>query len=54
MNISGATASRWNSPISQPATNQNKFVVLVQLMERPTAMTPAGVYKDNLYINLMF
>lgn len=54
MNISGATASRWNSPISQPATNQNKFVVLVQLMERPTAMTPVGVYKDNLYINLMF
>jgi len=46
MNISGASASRWNSPIAQPATEQNKFVVLVQLME--------GVYKDSLYINLMF
>ena len=54
MNISGASASRWNSPIAQPATEQNKFVVLVQLMERPTALTPAGVYKDSLYINLMF
>lgn len=54
MNISGATASRWNSPISQPASEQNKFVVLVQLMERPTSRTPAGVYKDNLYISLMF
>lgn len=54
MNISGANASRWNSPIGQPATAQNKFVVLVQLMERPTALTPAGVYKDSLYIKLMF
>ncbi|WP_151706816.1 hypothetical protein [Acinetobacter sp. TUM15064] len=54
MNISGASASRWNSPISQPATAQSKFVVLVQLMERPTALTPAGIYRDNLYINLMF
>jgi len=33
MNISGASASRWNSPIAQPATEQNKFVVLVQLMD---------------------
>lgn len=54
MNISGASSSRWNSPISQPATAQNKFVVLVKLMERPTALTPAGVYRDSLYINLMF
>lgn len=54
MNISGASSSRWNVPISQAATGQDKFVVLVQLMERPTARTPAGVYRDSLYINLMF
>lgn len=54
MNISGATSSRWNFPISQPATIQNKFIVLAQLTEKPTALTPAGVYRDVLYINLMF
>lgn len=54
MNITGATASRWNSPISQPASSQNNFIVLAQLLERPTASTPAGIYKDVLYINLMF
>ncbi|MBV7309681.1 hypothetical protein KVY11_13470 [Acinetobacter sp. CWB-G5] len=54
MNISGATASRWNAPIFQPATERNKFVVLVQLVDPPSAYTPAGEYRDNLYINLMF
>ena len=54
MNISGASSSRWNVPLSQAPTGQDKFVVLVQLMERPTARTPAGVYRDSLYINLMF
>lgn len=54
MNITGATAARWNSPISQPASSQNNFIVLAQLLERPTAATPAGIYRDFLYINLMF
>ncbi|MCO8054338.1 MULTISPECIES: hypothetical protein [Acinetobacter] len=54
MNINGATSSRWNVPIAQPASPQEKFVVLVQLAERPSAMTPAGVYRDSLYVNLMF
>ena len=54
MNISGASGSRWNVPLSQPASDNNKFVVLVQLLERPSAFTPAGTYKDNLYVSLMF
>lgn len=54
MFISGATSSRWNTPISQPATEQTKFVVLVQLVEQPTASTPAGIYKDSLYVSLMY
>lgn len=54
MYISGATSSRWNMPISQPATNLNKFVVLVQLAEQPSALTPAGVYKDSLYVDLIY
>lgn len=54
MNITGATASRWNSPIFQPASSQNNFIVLAQLLERPNVSTPAGVYRDTLYINLMF
>ncbi|WP_179995014.1 hypothetical protein [Acinetobacter sp. YH16053] len=54
MNINGATSLRWNVPIAQPASPQEKFVVLVQLAERPSAMTPAGVYRDSLYVNLMF
>lgn len=54
MFISGATSSRWNTPISQPATEQTKFVVLVQLAEQPTASTPAGIYKDSLYVSLVY
>ncbi len=54
MYISGATSSRWNMPISQPATSLSKFVVLVQLAEQPSALTPAGVYKDSLYVDLIY
>lgn len=54
MFISGATSSRWNTPISQPAADQTKFVVLVQLAEQPTASTPAGLYKDSLYVSLIY
>lgn len=54
MNISGARSSIWNAPISQPATERNKFIVLVQLVEQPTAYTPAGTYTDNLYVRLVF
>ncbi|OTG67393.1 hypothetical protein [Acinetobacter silvestris] len=54
MNISGASGSRWNVPLSQPAGTNDKFVVLVQLLERPNVLTPAGSYKDNLYVSLMF
>jgi len=45
---------QFQKPYDNQQAEQNKFVVLVQLMERPTALTPAGVYKDSLYINLMF
>lgn len=54
MYISGAASSQWNMPISQPATNLSKFVVLVELAEQPSALTPAGIYKDSLYVNLIY
>lgn len=54
MYISGATSSRWNMPISQPPTSLSKFIVLVQLAEQPFALTPAGVYKDSLYVDLIY
>ncbi len=54
MYISGAASSQWNTPISQPATNLSKFVVLVELAEQPSALTPAGIYKDSLYVNLIY
>jgi len=27
---------------------------LVQLAEQPSALTPAGVYKDSLYVDLIY
>ena len=54
MNITGASSSRWNVPLVQPAGVNEKFVVLVQLLERPTAFTPAGTYQDHLYVSLEF
>ena len=54
MNISGASDSRWNTPLSQRAGDNQKFVIWVQLIDRPSARTPAGVYRDNLYISLIF
>ncbi|OTG84760.1 hypothetical protein [Acinetobacter sp. ANC 4648] len=54
MNISGASSSRWNVPLSQPASTNNKFIVLVQLLDRPNAITPSGTYSDNLYVSLLF
>lgn len=54
MNISGASDSRWNIPLSQRASDNKKFIIWVQLIDRPNALTPAGVYKDNLYVSLIF
>ena len=54
MNISGASDSRWNIPLSQRAGDNKKFILWVQLIDRPNALTPAGVYKDNLYVSLIF
>ncbi len=47
-------SSRWNVLIAQPASPQEKFAVSVQLAELPSAMTPAGVYRQSLYVNRMF
>lgn len=52
MNISGGSGSRWGAPMSQSGSDQ--YVVTVQLVERPNAMTPAGDYTDDLYISLVF
>lgn len=52
MNISGGSGSRWGAPMSSLGSDQ--YIVTVQLLERPNALTPAGDYTDDLYISLFF
>lgn len=52
MNISGPVSNLWNTPIPQQAGLSNKYVIFVQLEERPIASTPAGRYTDQIYIDL--
>lgn len=54
MTISGGGESRWNTPISQVATDLSKFVVMVKLQDLPTSLTPAGRYTDSLYVRLIY
>ncbi|WP_374665882.1 hypothetical protein [Acinetobacter sp.] len=52
MNISGGSGSHWGAPMTQSGLDQ--YIVTVQLVEKPTALTPAGDYTDDLYISLFF
>lgn len=53
MNVSGTGSNAWNVVIPQPA-GLNKYVIFVQLEERPTALIPAGRYTDKVYVDLIF
>ncbi len=54
MTISGAGNNLWNVSIPQSASSNNKYVIFVQLAERPSALTTAGTYTDRIYIDLAF
>ncbi len=53
--IQGANRNEWNAMLS-PASpgSENKYVVGVQLMERPSVNMPAGIYRDVVFISLSF
>ena len=54
MSISGAGSNLWNVSIPQSANLDNKYVIFVQLDEHPSALIPAGMYTDRIYIDLAF
>ena len=43
----------WNIPTEQGA-GKNNYVVAVRLTERITATTPAGKYRDTVFVNMVF
>ena len=53
--IQGANKSEWNAMLSPNSPGKdNKYVVGVQLLEAPTINTPAGIYRDVVFISLSF
>ena len=54
MQIDGANKSEWNVLLSPRNPFNNKFSVIVELMEKPNIRTPAGTYSDEIYIELFF
>ena len=53
MTVSGAMDNIWNIPTEQGA-GKNNYVVAVRLTERITATTPAGKYRDTVFVNMVF
>ncbi|MQW93313.1 hypothetical protein GHJ48_13105 [Acinetobacter sp. dk771] len=53
MQIIGASANNWNAVLPGNGIN-NKYTVMVQVVDSPSEFTPAGKYMDNLYISLVF
>lgn len=53
MTVSGAMENIWNVPTEQGA-GRNDYVVAVRLVERVTSTTPAGKYKDTVFVNMVF
>ncbi|MEB3755137.1 hypothetical protein [Acinetobacter sp. MD2(2019)] len=54
MNISGATKSEWNTPLTPLDPYKQKFVVRVVVNERPNYIIPAGEYRDQLSVDVQF
>lgn len=54
MRIEGADKSEWNALLSPKNSFDNKFSVIVELIEKPNVNTPAGTYSDKIYIDLFF
>ncbi len=53
MTVSGAMNNIWNVSTEQGA-GKNDYVVAVRLIERVKATTPAGKYKDTVFVNMVF
>lgn len=54
MRIEGADKSEWNTLLSPINALDNKYSVIVELMEKPNVNAPAGTYTDKIYIDLFF
>ena len=55
MRIEGANKNEWNALLSpRTAGRDNKFAVVVELEETPSVSTPAGIYRDVVYVSLAF
>ncbi len=54
MSISGASQNLWNIPLTHDAGLDSKYVIAVQLDDSPMRGVPAGIYRDMIFIKLMF
>jgi hypothetical protein len=54
MRIEGTDKSEWNTLLSPINALDNKYSVIVELMEKPNVNAPAGTYTDKIYIDLFF
>lgn len=55
MSIGGANTNQWNVPqTAQASSHGHKYVIAVQLEDEPSIRVPAGVYRDIIYVNLVF
>lgn len=54
LTISGPVENLWNVPLVANATGTNRYIIAVHLEEQPSIRTPAGVYRDIIYVNLSF
>ncbi len=43
----------WNVSTEQGA-GKNNYVIVVRLVERVNATTPAGIYRDRVFVNMVF
>lgn len=53
MTVSGAMENLWNVSTEQGA-GKNNYVIAVRLVERVNATTPAGIYRDTVFVNMVF
>ncbi|MHA3060538.1 hypothetical protein ACX1N5_08470 [Acinetobacter sp. ANC 4636] len=54
LTISGPVENLWNVPLTANTTGTNRYIIAVHLEEQPSIRTPAGVYRDMIYVNLSF
>ncbi|WP_227539772.1 hypothetical protein [Acinetobacter sp. MB5] len=54
MTVSGPVGNLWNVPLTANTTGTNRYIISVHLEEEPKVSTPAGIYRDVIYVNLSF